>query len=84
MEDTIVLRAPVSTLQHRTRNTSRGASQSHLSDSSEEVTPCRPQGIRKLAGTFKPASWNVRAMLARTNEEPKTLALPVTEVYWNR
>ena len=73
MEDTIVLRAPVSTLQNRTRNTSGGASQSHLADSSKKVTPRRPQRIRKPVDTFKPASWNVRAMLARTNEEPKTL-----------
>ena len=74
MEDTIVLHAPVSTPRNTTCNTAGGGSLSHLADPSEGVAPRRPQRIRKPVDTFKPASWNVRAMLAHPNEEPKTLA----------
>ena len=62
MEDTVVLRAPVSTPQNSTRNTAGRESLSHLADPSEDVAPRRPQRIRKPVDTFKPASWNVRAM----------------------
>ena len=80
MEDTIVLHAPVSTRQNTTHNTAGGESLSHPADPSEDVASRRPQRIRKPVDTFKPASWNVRAMLARTNEEPKTLATALASI----
>ena len=67
MEDTIVLRAP----QPRTDTELQ---RSPAIQVSEETRPQRPQRIRKPVDLFKPKAWRVRAMVARTNEEPRTLA----------
>ena len=66
MEDTIILRAPHQTTQHSEYSPATPIV-------SEKPRSQRPQRVRKPVDLFKPSKWRVRAMIARTNEEPRTL-----------
>ena len=66
MEDTITLRAPHPPTQ-------RSEYHSATPIVSEETRSQRPQRVRKPVDLFKPSVWRVRAMIAHTNEEPRTL-----------
>ena len=66
MEDTIVLRTP-----HPRTDTESQRNPATLV--SEETRMQRPQRVRKPVDLFKPAVWRVRAIIARTNDEPRTL-----------
>ena len=72
MEDTIVLRAPNPVTRNLPSIEPQGSPAT--ATVSEERRSQRPQQARKQVDYFKPAVWQVRAMVACTNDEPQTLA----------
>ena len=66
MEDTIIVRAPHPTTQPAEYS-------SAILIVSKEARSQRPHRVRKPVDLLKPSLWRVRAMIALTNEEPRTL-----------
>lgn len=73
MLDTIVLQPPGQGPQSTTRVSTRQTSSLRPMHPSGGSAAGRPQRIRKPVDLFKPAIWRAKAMLARTQEEPRTL-----------